>query len=511
MAEKRNLLDEFEEEMMYDSKDPLNNWLHPVEYAAPLANIGTKIGKNIIYGSVAHGAKKGKSARDIIRDEKSHIGRTVHPVDVLYDIDAKKNDLEDFVNAYDKIERQRAFRTTPGQGTNRDYLEIRDADERISKMQRYNESKSRGLLDNQAQMTYGVPSWQEWLDAKKSAKEQGRKLGKMFAKYNQREKDTYGNISAGLGPKSDPVPKGAKIKYALGNQNHRYARNPAKIDEAMTLSQLNDAGYRIRYLNDGTPVIDSYTWTQIPNIEKIKKTGYLAIEGDDTAVWHQGTKGHWTSNRDDAPMDSNYVNGAKIFGRGMNGETFNEELLHTRVPLKWYQKAPIIHQGDPGWGVKIDVIQAKPGSPEVMVGEGVNRKSAKVATPAQFIEHITEKQMRPNWAYIFKKDMLPGSHPNKQELDYNTTDALKMIDEEIDESELDYMPSVERRKYLLDLLKDDENKRKLLKKVVRNENQYNRVKDESKRKALKDYYVNLDLSGMTAYDIVNEGVNPPIK
>jgi hypothetical protein len=84
--------------------------------------------------------------------------------------------------------------------------------------------------------------------------------------------------------------------------------------------------------------------------------------------------------------------------------------------LNWFQKQPITHQGPRGWGVKVDVIHAKPGSPEVFWGEGKNRRSAQVATPAQFINHIPEDKMRKDWAPVWKKNMLPGSHPNKEDL-----------------------------------------------------------------------------------------------
>ena len=509
MAEKRNLLDELYDEMSFDSKNPLDNPFHPVEYAAPLAKIGQKIGKNIFYGSVAHGAKKGKSARDIIRDDMQTFGRSVHPIDVLNDLDAKKSVRDGFVNAYDNVERQRAFRTNQGQ--NKDYLAIRDVDEKNSRMDQYNEMKSKGFLENQSRRTYGVDSWQEWLAAKKAAKEAGHKVGRLFAEQNQREKNAYGNIAAGIGLSQNPVPKGTRPKFALGNQNHRYAEDPSKVEDAMSLSKLQRSGHEIHYLKDGTPVIDAYTWTQIPNIEKIKQTGYLAIEGSDTKNYHPGTEGQWTSNRDDYPMDSNYVNGVKIFGRGSNGESFNEELLHTRMPLRWYQKAPVIHQGTRAYGPKVDVIQARPSAPQVIVGEGDERLIKKIATPAEFIEHIPVDKMRPDWAPVWDRDMLPGSHPNKEKLGYNTIDALNMILGGQDESDIYDMGAGERRIFLLDLLKDENNKRKLLEKVVRRENQYNRLKDETKRKALKDYYVNLDVDGMTAYDIVNEGVNPPIK
>ena len=271
--------------------------------------------------------------------------------------------------------------------------------------------------------TYGISDWNDFVNAKKASKEAGHKLGRLFAEQNQREKNVYGNISKGLKPSTDAVPEG-RYKYALGNQNHVYSASPDEPEnDWMNLKPeyhgqpaLTNSGHPIHWRKDGTPIIDAYTWTQIPNIEKIKKTGYLATEGSDTKKYHPGTEGQWTAEVDNYPMDENYDNHVEIFKKGKNGETFNEELLHSRLPLNWFQKQPITHQGPRGWGVKVDVIHAKPGSPEVFLGEGEKRRSAQVATPAQFINHIPEDKTRKDWAPVWKKNMLPGSHPNKEDL-----------------------------------------------------------------------------------------------
>ena len=465
-----NLLDRLAEE--YEGN-------HPVEYRAQLAKLGKKIGEKAY--SLGGGAK-GVSARDIIRNDIKGNDVGVYPFDVLekrrnnkrkdesmpwdYAIQSKdggmlldsfnggtkadakeymaqlkakdiipkdaqlvsnvsssrqtaqqKRDLDEFKKAFEDVRAQRdEFNQRKYKG---DVLEFPFGKTRWQRV--FHDQDNKG--SKAAFMTYGVDDWNEWLSAKKAAKEAGQNLGRLFAEHNQREKNVYGNISKGLKPSTDAVPEG-RYKYALGNQNHVYSVSPDEPqNDWMSLKPsydgqpaLTNSGHPIHWRKDGTPIIDAYTWTQIPNIEKIKKTGYLATEGSDTKNYHPGTEGQWTAEVDNYPMDENYDNHVEIFKRGKNGETFNEELLHSRLPLNWFKKQPITHQGPRGWGVKVDVIHAKPGSPEVFWGEGKNRRSAQVATPAQFINHIPEDKMRKDWAPVWKKNMLPGSHPNKDDL-----------------------------------------------------------------------------------------------
>jgi hypothetical protein len=455
---------------------------HPVEYRAPLAKLGKTIGK--IDYSLGGGAK-GVSARDIIRKDIKGNGVGVYPFDVLerqrnnkrkddsmpwdYAIQSKdggmlidsfnggtkadaneymaqlkakgivpkdaklvsnvsssrqtaqqKRDLDEFKKAFEDVRAQRDHYFNDGHEKG-DFLNypIKSAERKIG----FKADDVLNTSEKRAKNYYRVSSWQDWLDAKRAAKDAGQKLGRMFAEQNQREKNMYGNISKGMKPSTDAVPEG-RYKYALGNQNHVYSDSPDEPqNDWMNLNPeyhgypaLTNSGHEIHWRKDGTPIIDAYTWTQIPNIENIKKTGYLAVEGSDTENFHPGTKGQWTAEVDNYPMDENYDNHVEIFKRGKNGETFNEELLHSRLPLNWFQKQPITHQGPRGWNVKVDVIHAKPGSPEVFWGEGKNRRSAQVATPAQFINHIPEDKMRKDWAPVWKKNMLPGSHPNKEDL-----------------------------------------------------------------------------------------------
>lgn len=473
-----NLLDRLAEE--YEGN-------HPVEYRAPLAKLGKKIGEKAY--SLGGGAK-GVSARDIIRKDIKGNGVGVYPFDVLEDtrvkkrideskpwdyaiVDTKgirndipeltfndvakkdvkeklkglkqsykddasvdfqivdnvksnrqsvrkKRDLDEFKKAFEDVRAQRDHYFNDGHEKG-DFLNypIKSAERKIG----FKADDVLNTSEKRAKNYYRVSSWQDWLDAKRAAKDAGQKLGRTFAEQNQREKNMYGNISKGLKPSTNPVPEG-RYKYALGNQNHVYSASPDEPEyDWMNLNPeyhgqpaLTNSGHPIHWRKDGTAIIDAYTWTQIPNIEKIKKTGYLATEGSDTKKYHPGTEGQWTAEVDNYPMDENYDNHVEIFKRGKNGETFNEELLHSRLPLNWFQRQPITHQGPRGWGVKVDVIHAKPGSPEVFWGEGEKRRSAQVATPAQFINHIPEDKMRKDWAPVWKNNMLPGSHPNKEDL-----------------------------------------------------------------------------------------------
>lgn len=343
----------------------------------------------------------------------------------------QKRDLDEFKKAFDDVRSQRdEYNSLIDKGDILGHYQDLSSKKTNMKLkgallsQETDIARKRG--DNRietAARTYGINYWKDFVAAKKASKEAGQNLGRLFAEQNQREKNMYGNISKGLKPSTDAVPEG-RYKYALGNQNHVYSASPDEPEnDWMNLNPeyhgqpaLTNSGHEIHWRKDGTPIIDAFTWTQIPNIEKIKKTGYLATEGSDTKKYHPGTEGQWTAEVDNYPMDENHDNHVEIFKRGKNGETFNEELLHSRLPLNWFQRQPVTHQGPRGWGVKVDVIHAKPGSPEVFWGEGEKRRSAQVATPAQFINHIPEDKMRKDWAPVWKKNMLPGSHPNKEDL-----------------------------------------------------------------------------------------------
>lgn len=559
MAEKRNLLDDFDDAYYNDSMNPLDNPLHPVEYRAALAKAGNKIGRKLYS---LGGGSKGVSARDIIRKDAD-----MFPYDIIkqkrdrqridpqneYDFKIinknngdehkievssqkeleKKLDLyseifdtpkENIVvesnlknpnaalkNKFQKHDFDKAF---SGVRFYRDHDNFYEPVQDVLKEPHLTKESYEALVKKQNDKfrKYSVKRWQDYVNARNASRDAGHELGKLFAKKNAMEKNVYGNIAAGNGAKHDPLHEGSTPKYALGNQNHVYSTEPDKTElYHMDIDMLQKSGHPIHYRKDGAPIIDLYTWTQIPNIEKIKKTGYLAIEGADTKGFHPGTLGQWTASIDSYPMDKNYENGVEIFKRGNNGETFNEDLLHTRLPLSWYQKAPVIHQGPKGWGTKVDVIQAKPGASEVMVGEGSSRRLEKVATPAQFINHITEDNMRPDWAPAWEKEMLPGSHPNKERLGYNTYDALVMLLGRREADELEQNGASESKRALLDLMKDENNKRKLLEKIVKKEDFFDRfgTRNELKKNALKDYYNNVELGGKTAYDVVKTGVYPP--
>lgn len=319
-----------------------------------------------------------------------------------------------------------------------------------------------------AARTYGINDWKDFVAAKKAAKEAGQNLGRLFAEQNQREKNMYGNISKGLKPSTYAVPEG-RYKYALGNQNHVYSASPDEPEnDWMNLNpeyhgqpSLTNSGHEIHWRKDGTPIIDAYTWTQIPNIEKIKKTGYLAVEGSDTENFHPGTKGQWTSDRDNTPMGKNYDNDMHVGEVGPNGENFNEELLHSRLPLSWYQNAPVIHQGPRGGSYNVDVIQARPNAPEVMIGEGDRRRLEKVATPAQFINHITEDKMRPDWIMgrPAGRVSVPGWHPNKKD-DVNLND-LNIAFNQAYKNYIGNPKNREKANLLLDAMKNPEMKNRL--------------------------------------------------
>ena len=387
---------------------------HPVEYRAPLAKIGRKIGDKVY--SLGGGAK-GVSARDIIRNGRYNDG--VYPFDVLEK--QSPNDLDEFKKAFENVRAQREAWNTKyfkddALGYNGDPLATPKEKLQNKKTYLTYEADKQNPRQNPMDL-YGVFDWKDWKNAKDAAKKTGKKLGRVFAEQNKLEKNMYGNISKGIGPSTTPVPEG-RYKYALGNQNHVYSDEPgAPESDIMNLNDLQSSGHPIRYGKGGKPFIDAFTWTQKDNIDNIKKIGYLAIEGPDTELFHAGAKGQWTAGKNNVPMPTNYVNHVNIGEIRPNGENFNEELLNTRIPLDVYNNMPVVHQGR-RWGTIVDVIGARPGAPEAIIGEGDRRRLEKVATPPQYIYHIPEEKMNPEWVMRRKYGLsIPGWHPNKKELE----------------------------------------------------------------------------------------------
>ena len=367
---------------------------------------------------------------------------------------------------------------------------------------------------NSPRRYYGVEDWNEWLAAKNASKKAGENLAKIFSEQNKREKAAYAEIqnTGKSNFKGDYVaPENSRPIRALGNQNHEYADDPdnaAFVENP--ISALWGGSHRVRYEN-GIPVVDMFTWTQIPNIEKIKKTGYLATVGSDTKHFHPGTKGMWTADKDTFPMGRNFSNGVDIGSVGPNGETFDEELLHTRIPMSMYNKLPVHHQGVQGSNTRVDIIKANPGAPEVAIGSGKERKLEKVAMRPEFMTHIKEDELRPDWSYLEgPSSTIPGWHPNKPWSSKTLDEGLTSI---LGEKEFDkyfyQMPNpskTQRARKLIDLVKDKDNARKLLASSMHDLSRENKLRQA----ALGDYYYNLDLEGLTPYQIVSKGEHPPI-
>ena len=555
-----NLLDRLAEE--YEGN-------HPVEYRAQLSKLGKSIG-NRAY-SLGGGAKGG-SARDIIRKNTNEFP---------YDILKKKRDRQrvDPQNDYDfkiinknngdehkievssqneldkKLDLYSAIFNTPKENlvvesnlknpnvALRNKFQKHDFDKAFSGVRFYRNhdnyyEPAQDILNephltkesyeamvekqNDKSRQHSANGWKRYVESRNASRDAGHELGKIFAKKNTLEKNVYGNISKGLKPSTDPVPKG-RYKYALGNQNHVYSASPDEPqNDWMNLNPeyhgqpaLTNSGHEIHWRKDGSPIIDAYTWTQIPHIDNILKTGYLAIEGADTENFHKGVKGHWTSNKDNTPMNLNYENGMEVGKIGPNGENFNEELLHSRLPLGWFQKSPVIHQGPRGSGqYSVDVIQAKPGAPEVMIGEGDRRRLEKVATPAQFINHIPADKMREDWTmgsnFDYTSQTIPGWHPNKPYVGYTTERAIgRLVPNETLVKMKDEMSRKERVNWFLDQLKDDAGKKSFYQSVLNFEDPLADVSEGLQKDALKQFYENPELENKTAYDIVKMVENPP--
>lgn len=323
---------------------------------------------------------------------------------------------------------------------------------------------------------YKLFDWNGYVAARKASKEQGQKLGRMFAERNNLEKSAYRSISYGRDPK---VTDGVKDKYfkivdrrypheepqvvnenaiayyrdavdsqgnkkydvipmehpvyAFGGQNAQYLDQYLNLDNPQSAYEMRKSAKPIHYDKDGNPYVRGFTWTQTGNIPKITdpNSGYLATVGADTKNYHPHVKGQWTSEGWGNPMDKNYENGVrpgyvnvdadaagatlwdmklspedrqrltqlrddhfydkisgKTFREGIieiakkNGvpyeKTFNEQLLETRWPLKFYQKAPFINQG--GTQERVTVMGAGPGAKDVhrpVMGEVVTPSEMK--------------------------------------------------------------------------------------------------------------------------------------
>ena len=409
MDQERNLLDElYEDDELLYWKKPWDSEMHPAEYRSALAKVGSKIGKNVYKMG---GGYNGASARDVIRNDlrKNHDGKN-YPFAVLEKNKSKgllkESDIEDFVKSFEDVRAQRDYYNnkplkTQGPG---DILANGTVEQK------------KYLIDtgNMGPRLFGVDDWKKWYDAKMSAKEQGRKLGKLFSEQNQLEKNVYGNLSKGYGFTTEPVPEGP-YKIAFGNQNHVYTKRPEDPKKyPMDKDGLIVSGHPIHLLEDGSQVIDMYTWTPKDNIGSIKNTGLLGIDGADTKHYNLGTEGAWTAYSDEHPMGKNFENNVRIGEVRPDGKNYNMELLHTQVPLGIYNNMDVIHQGR-SVGTKVDVVRPKPSSPKVALENNGERGFYKIAIPERFITHIPEDNMREDWVMeLGGKTTPPGFHPNKK-------------------------------------------------------------------------------------------------
>lgn len=559
MAEKKNLLDkmiELGEMDDIDNDDLYNRYKNPlnrpnVVYRAPLMKIGKSVfGKAYELG----GGAKGASARDIIRDGMKD---SKYPYEVLVSQRTKKRVDEtkpwDFAvadkntgeilgtvvsdtkkDARSSLSKIKADNWIPGENGDRfEIVENLKSNRRTASQQRdldefkkafedvraqrdyYNNGPRRVQGDgdilangtvrekqnlintgNMGPHLYHVDSWDKWLSAKNASKEAGHKLGRLFAEQNQLERNVYGNISKGVGPKTEPVP-GGPYKYALGNENHVYSRVPHKTEMVhMNLNDLQDAGHPIHYLENGNPIVDMYTWTHKDNIDRIKKTGYAASVGPDTKHYHPGAKGIWTSWEDNHPMQGNMINNVRLGEIGPNGENYNMELLHTQVPLNVFNNRPVIHQGK-SVGTHVDIVQAKPGSPELIIGEGKDRRLEKVAMSPNYITHVTENEIRPDWVtdinlrYGWRKT-LPGFHPNKKY--YGSLESF--LAKTSPDKELSSLGTQE----MADMAINDAKNPSKVKNYLFDKQVYKMI-DDSKKKDYLKYIDGLSKKGLSPYDL----------
>lgn len=114
-----------------------------------------------------------------------------------------------------------------------------------------------------------------------------------------------------------------------------------------------------------------------------------------------------------------------------------------------------------------------------MIGEGDRRRLEKVATPAQFINHITEDKMRPDWIMgrPAGRVSVPGWHPNKKD-DVNLND-LNIAFNQAYKNYIGNPKNREKANLLLDAMKNPEMKNRLA-----------------------DYYKNTDYSNVSAPEII---------
>lgn len=140
--------------------------------------------------------------------------------------------------------------------------------------------------------------------------------------------------------------------------------------------------------------------------------------------------------------------------------TFDEQLLETRWPLKWYQKAPSEHQPDAG--EKVTIMNAGPGAkdihrPIVKEGKPVGTKVDKIATPASMITVHMEDNMPRNWSMRDRQNggqSIAGWHPNKKWSSWTAGAFANHVKENMpelykqlsDEAEKEFGKSVDARK-----------------------------------------------------------------
>lgn len=473
-----------------------------VQVAAALAPMGTKVGQKAYY--MHKNAKRAyeSSPRDIIRHdigfypykvvEKSlknkyekapyllrngkgetyesdePINSFTHPFAYKKNGDLRKgwsvvDNRDDFRKDFDSAvnsvrERRNYERNYELNGDIRTYKRAR------KDLKDFGKDSARSTIDTHKKFVddnYKLFDWNGYVEARKASKEQGQKLGRMFAEKNNLEKSAYRSISYGRDPrvtdgvkdkyfkivdrrypheepqvvnenaiayyrdavdsqgnkKYDVIPMEHPV-YAFGGQNAQYLDQYLNLDNPQSAYEMRKSAKPIHYDKDGNPYVRGFTWTQTGNIPKITdpNSGYLATVGADTKNYHPHVKGQWTSEGWGNPMDKNYENGVRpgesfenlhsardvLWDSPLSDEdrtylrkleedylkdditlfdynegirhlskkynvptirNFDEQLLETRWPLKFYQKAPFINQG--GTQERVTVMGAGPGAKDV--------------------------------------------------------------------------------------------------------------------------------------------------
>ena len=237
---------------------------------------------------------------------------------------------------------------------------------------------------------YGT-DWRSFVDARKRSKEAGHEIAKRFSERNKAEKEVYQNLVDG--------------NYTLGGENHTFADDNRNQDSYEDIDFLRRNRRKIQFDENGNPVVKGYHWTDKGNIEPIMQTGLLDMVGPDSKAYG-AMSGAWTSGNDKNPMYKNFFNGGTI-GSG----NFNEDLIEVTTPLKDYNAARVTH--DPMSSAKVDIMNAKPSAPVVAIGEGANRKLAKIAMPASNM--VVHREDDPYFDYYQIDDSsFPGWHPNME-------------------------------------------------------------------------------------------------